>query len=421
MRHGCSWAGAGTRARSGTSRSRPRHGLVCGCGYPNHWEGYCSGRNLPRFYAVEKESGDPAYATAEAIFAAARAGEPAARRFLETVAVLNARALSTLVVVYDPARIVLDGAVVRAQADLLVGPAVARMEEFLPRPEVVTSPLDGDAPLLGAAVAARRGYAARLILRPRHVLAMTPPLARAVAGAVDDDLLELYRTLHAHPELSGQEAGTAERLANALEAAGCTVHRGIGGHGVAAVLEDGAGPTLLVRADMDALPVEEATDLPYASRATAIDPNGNEVPVMHACGHDLHMAALVGLARAMQALRGRWRGRLVLVGQPSEERVSGAAAMIADGLYDRVGRPDFAIALHVAPEQPEGTVLFIEGTALGRGRVDRPPGPRPRRARGPPGPDAGPGPPRGRVRPRLPGDCQPASSTRSPSACSPSP
>lgn len=207
------------------------------------------------------------------------------------------------------------------------------------------------------------GLAAKLILRPRHVLAMTPPLTRAAAGAVDDELLDLYRTLHARPELSGQEAGTAERLADALETAGCNVHRGIGGHGVAAVLEDGTGPTLLVRADMDALPVEEATGLPYASRATGTDPDGNEVPVMHACGHDLHMAALVGFARTMQALRGSWRGRLVLVGQPSEERVSGAAAMIADGLYDRVGRPDWAIALHVAPEQPEGKVLFIEGTA----------------------------------------------------------
>ncbi len=133
-----------------------RHGLVCGCGYPNHWEGYCSGRNLPRFYAAEKESGDPDYGTAEAIFGAARAGAPAPRRFLEAVAVLNARALSTLVVAYDPERIVLDGAVIRAQADLLVGPAVSRMEEFLPRPDVVVTPLRGDAPLLGAAEAARR-------------------------------------------------------------------------------------------------------------------------------------------------------------------------------------------------------------------------------------------------------------------------
>jgi glucokinase len=133
-----------------------RHGLVCGCGYPNHWEGYCSGRNLPRFYAVERAPGDPEYATAGAIFAGARAGEPAATRFLEAVAVLNARALSTLVVAYEPERIVLDGGVVQAQADLLVGPAVARMEEFLPRPAVVVSALRGDAPLLGAAVAARR-------------------------------------------------------------------------------------------------------------------------------------------------------------------------------------------------------------------------------------------------------------------------
>lgn len=133
-----------------------RYDLVCGCGYPNHWEGYCSGRNLPRFYAVQKENGDPDLGTAEAIFGAARAGVPAACRFLDAVAVLNARALSTLVVAYDPERIILDGAVARAQADLLVGPAVARMEEFLPRPGVVVTPLGGDAPLLGAAEAARR-------------------------------------------------------------------------------------------------------------------------------------------------------------------------------------------------------------------------------------------------------------------------
>lgn len=133
-----------------------RHGLLCGCGYPNHWEGYCSGRNLPRFYAVEKRSGDPAYATAESIFAGARAGEPGACRFLDAVAVLNGRALSTLVVAYEPERIVLDGAVVQSQADLVVGPAVRRMERYLPLPVVAVSPLGGDAPLLGAAVAARR-------------------------------------------------------------------------------------------------------------------------------------------------------------------------------------------------------------------------------------------------------------------------
>lgn len=133
------------------------HGLACGCGHPNHWEGYCSGRNLPRFYAVEKRPEGPEYSTAEAIFAAARAGEPSASQFLEAVAVLNGRALSTLVVAYDPERIVLDGAVVQAQADLLVGPAVARMDRYLPLPSIVTSPLGGDAPLLGGAVAAMQG------------------------------------------------------------------------------------------------------------------------------------------------------------------------------------------------------------------------------------------------------------------------
>lgn len=192
---------------------------------------------------------------------------------------------------------------------------------------------------------------------------MDPLLSRAVACAVDDDLVFLYHALHEHPELSGQEAQTAQRLGAALEAAGFEVHHGIGGHGIAAVLDEGPGPTLLVRADMDALPVEEATGLPYASRATGPSPSGGDVPVMHACGHDLHMACLVGLARTMGALRGSWRGRLVLVGQPAEERVSGAAAMIADGLYDRVGRPDFALALHVAPGETEGAVLFTEGTA----------------------------------------------------------
>jgi hippurate hydrolase len=190
---------------------------------------------------------------------------------------------------------------------------------------------------------------------------MTPALSAAVAAAVDPSLMELYRTLHAHPELSEQERATASRLGAALDAGGCRVETGIGGHGLVGILDEGEGPILLVRADMDALPIAEATGLPYASRETAVDWNGNEVPVMHACGHDVHMAVLVGLARTMQALRGRWHGRIVLVGQPSEERVSGAAAMVRDGIYERVGHPDYALALHVAPEHPSGTVFFTEG------------------------------------------------------------
>ena len=196
---------------------------------------------------------------------------------------------------------------------------------------------------------------------------MTSTIEVAVVEAVDASLLALYRDLHAHPELSGQEERTATRLAAALEEAGFRVMTGIGGHGLAAVLEDGEGPVVLVRADMDALPVREETGLPFASQETGIDPQGREVPVMHACGHDLHMAALVGVARGMQALRGRWHGRLVLVGQPSEEWVSGAEAMIADGLYARVGRPDVALALHVAPGHPPGRVLLTEGIASAGG------------------------------------------------------
>ena len=196
---------------------------------------------------------------------------------------------------------------------------------------------------------------------------MTSPIEAAVAEAIGPSLLVFYEDLHAHPELSGREERTAARLAAALREAGFRVETGIGGHGLAAVIEDGEGPVVLVRADMDALPVQEETDLPYASRQTGVDSQGREVPVMHACGHDLHMATLVGLARVMQALRGRWHGRLVLVGQPSEEWVSGAEAMITDGLYARVGRPDAALALHVAPGNPPGRVLFTEGTASAGG------------------------------------------------------
>ncbi len=196
---------------------------------------------------------------------------------------------------------------------------------------------------------------------------MTSPIEAAVADAVDSSLLAFYEDLHAHPELSGQEERTAARLATALGEAGFKVETRIGGHGIAAVLEMGNGPVILVRADMDALPVQEETGLPYASHATGIDPQGRVVSVMHACGHDLHVAGLVGFARSMQALRGRWQGRLVLIGQPSEEWVSGAEAMVADHLYSRVGRPDAALALHVAPGHPPGRVLLTEGTASAGG------------------------------------------------------
>ena len=185
-----------------------------------------------------------------------------------------------------------------------------------------------------------------------------------VASLIDSEypsLLALYQDLHAHPELSGQESRTADRFAGELERAGCRVTRGIGGHGVVAVLANGEGPVLLVRADMDALPVREETGLPYQSRVKMRDAHGREVDVMHACGHDIHMTALIGAARVLARMRDRWSGTLLLVGQPSEESVSGAARMIADGLYSRFPRPDAGIALHVAPDLPAGTIGYREG------------------------------------------------------------
>ena len=180
-------------------------------------------------------------------------------------------------------------------------------------------------------------------------------------GAERSSLEDLYREFHANPELSGQEEWTSRRLASALEAAGCTVSRGIGGFGVVGLMQNGQGPVIMLRADMDALPVREETGLPYASTITMDDPQGRTVAVMHACGHDLHMTALVGAARVLGSLKDRWNGTLVLIGQPSEEMVSGAARMIGDGLYSRFPRPDAALSFHVAPELPSGSIGYREG------------------------------------------------------------
>jgi hippurate hydrolase len=174
-------------------------------------------------------------------------------------------------------------------------------------------------------------------------------------------LFQIYTNLHAHPELSFQEEQTAARLATELTQAGYQVTTGIGRRGVVAVLTNGAGPTILVRADMDGLPVKEQTGLPYASTVTAKDPQGKEVPVMHACGHDIHVACLVGTARVLAALTNQWRGTLVLIGQPAEEIGSGSRAMLADGLFQRFPRPDFCLALHDNPELPAGTVGYTPG------------------------------------------------------------
>ncbi|SCF56742.1 amidohydrolase [Streptomyces sp. Ncost-T10-10d] len=162
------------------------------------------------------------------------------------------------------------------------------------------------------------------------------------------DLLALYRDLHAHPELSFRETRTAALVAARLRAQGWQVTEGVGGTGVVGVLTSGPGPVVLLRADMDALPVREETGLPYASTATGIDPDGNEVPVMHACGHDMHVTCLLGATGQLAAHRDAWHGTVVAVFQPAEE-VGGAPAVLEDGFADRFPHPDICLAQHVAP------------------------------------------------------------------------
>jgi len=178
------------------------------------------------------------------------------------------------------------------------------------------------------------------------------------------ELVELYRHFHAHPELSLCEKETAARVADEWQAAGFTVTRDVGGHGVVALLENGPGPTLMLRTDLDALPVVEQTGLFFASRVKVKDAAGNEVGVMHACGHDIHMTALIGAARFLAAHRDLWRGTLMLVGQPAEERTLGAKAMLDDGLFTRFPKPDMALALHCDAALAAGAVGCRAGYAM---------------------------------------------------------
>ncbi|MEY2429021.1 MAG: hypothetical protein QOJ40_1906 [Verrucomicrobiota bacterium] len=177
-------------------------------------------------------------------------------------------------------------------------------------------------------------------------------------------LLELYKHLHTHPELSFQEEKTAARVAEELRAAGFEVATGVGKFGVVGVLRNGSGPTVLVRTDMDALPVKEQTGLPYASSVTGKDEKGMDVPVMHACGHDMNMTCVVGTARVLAQLKDQWHGTLIVIGQPAEERGGGARAMLADGLFKRFPRPDFCLALHDDAELAAGTLGYTPGYAL---------------------------------------------------------
>jgi hippurate hydrolase len=197
--------------------------------------------------------------------------------------------------------------------------------------------------------------------------ALSPALKEQVEAGVDHEyssLEKLYQHLHANPELSFHEEKTARRIADELKQAGFTVTENLGGHGVVAVFRNGNGPTVLLRTDLDALPVKEQTGLPYASRAKGTNETGETVDVMHACGHDMHMTVFVGTARLLSRMKDRWQGTLIMVGQPAEERAKGARRMIEAGMFSRFPKPDFCLALHCNASLPTGTMGYVEGFAM---------------------------------------------------------
>lgn len=177
-------------------------------------------------------------------------------------------------------------------------------------------------------------------------------------------LTSIYQELHANPELSLQEANTSKRLAKELEELGIPVTENVGGYGIVGVLSNGKGPVVMIRTDMDALPIAEETGLHFASTKTAIDQNGKQTSVMHACGHDFHMTTWLGIAKIFMQMKNKWNGTLLFVGQPAEEIGVGARAMITDGLFTRFPKPDYALAIHVNPNLKAGTAGFCAGYAL---------------------------------------------------------
>jgi amidohydrolase len=200
----------------------------------------------------------------------------------------------------------------------------------------------------------------------QYLLFLLAVLYATVGSAANEteDLLDLYKYLHTHPELSFQEKNTAERIATELESVGFSVTRNVGGYGIVGLLENGPGPTVMLRTDLDGLPVAEQTGLSYASQAKATEQTGQEVSVMHACGHDVHMTVFVGTARNLAERRDEWSGTLMMIGQPAEERGAGARAMLADGLFERFPRPDYNVALHVSAEHQAGEISYVPGWAM---------------------------------------------------------
>jgi amidohydrolase len=207
-----------------------------------------------------------------------------------------------------------------------------------------------------------------LVLSSRFALAQETAVEKAAMSELPS-LLAIYKDIHSHPELSGHEERTAAMVAKELRAVGCEVTENFGKYeqpnlkcyGVIGIMKNGAGPTVLVRTDMDALPVEEDTGLPYASKVTTKADDGREVHVMHACGHDAHMSAFIGTARALQRLKDQWSGTIMFVAQPAEEAVGGARALLKAGLYNRFGKPDFALGFHDKSDLQTGHIGVTEG------------------------------------------------------------
>ena len=206
------------------------------------------------------------------------------------------------------------------------------------------------------------------ILGARFALAQEMTAEKAAVSELPS-LLAIYKGIHSHPELSGHEEKTSMLMAKELRAVGCEVTENFGKYdnpnlkcyGVVGIMKNGTGPTVLVRTDMDALPVEEDTGLPYASKVTTKADDGREVHVMHACGHDAHMSAFIGTARALQRLKDQWSGTIMFIAQPAEEAVGGARAMLKAGLYNRFGKPDFALGFHDKSDLQTGHIGVTEG------------------------------------------------------------
>lgn len=196
---------------------------------------------------------------------------------------------------------------------------------------------------------------------------ISPLLGQDLAKEVAKDyeyLEKLYKHLHLHPELSFQEKESAKRMAQELQSLGFEVTEGIGGYGVIGIFKNGEGPTVMVRTDTDGLPIKEDTGLPFASKDMGKDDQGKEVPTMHGCGHDVHMTVWTGTARRLVAMKDQWKGTLLFIAQPAEERGSGARMMLKEGLFSKFPTPDFCLALHCSATLPAGTVGYKAGYAL---------------------------------------------------------